>query len=422
MPADGTVVAQPLKRIAGYLVAGGLGVYALVSAVGITPATIALLVAIVGAAFLWTDRSDIPFVRPVLIAVAAFVLVKVFTGLLAIDPGRGLRGILHFWPWLAFMAVPFVWRTGPRREVLFRLLALSVIGVSIYSVWQYFFGQDLWRGVPMPETLGHYPAYGFFGNYQTWAGFAVCTALFFGGLLTGRARPKWLFALAALLALVAAFTAQIRGVLVGLPVGAIVIMASSRRGRWLGVAGLLLIAGAVLVAPGMRYRFLELWPRTLNPDITISRIFIWKAAWAMGADHPLTGVGPGNFRDTYDSYKGRPDAPTMGHAHNEWVNEWATSGLLGVAAFSWVVAAVGLALWRRRHTLSGGARGALAAWVGLAAASMVQCHFSDEEVLMVAVFVAAVGLLPEPPEADEVQVGTNSDTGRLTAAGARHSL
>jgi O-antigen ligase len=177
-------------------------------------------------------------------------------------------------------------------------------------------------------------------------------------------------------------------------------MVLHRKGRrWflaaLGVAILL-----VVLSPGMRFRFGNLWGRALNPKVDISRIYIWKTSWQMGLQRPLIGVGPGNFETEYARVKDWPEARVLTHAHNEYLHEWATSGLLGIGAFIWLIFVVARALWRRRGDPGSLAPAALAVWVGMAAAALFQCHYTDEEVLMALVFVAALGLLPAAQRAD----------------------
>jgi O-antigen ligase len=401
MRTGGTPPSNPLTRTAGGLIFVGLAGYALVAPVSITAATITLLTALVGAVPLWLRRMQAPYVRSVTTVVLVYLAIKFLTGLTAIDMASGVRGFTKLWPYLVFMIVPLTVHCGPRRAILLRLLAWSVAAVSAYAILQHFIGYEFWRGYDLPELAGRYAALGLFDNQQTWSGVALAATLFFGTLAAYHSRDRWLFAVAGLLALGGTIASHIRGPLVGIAAGvAVLVVISGRRGRRVALAMLGVTVLAVLLSPGLHLRMRNLQIRTLNPDVVVSRIFIWKTAWAIGADRPLLGAGPGNFRQAYGVHMSRPDAPTMGHAHNEWLNEWATSGISGVIAYSALLVVVLLALWKRRHGASGAAAAALVAWTGLACAALFQCHFTDEEVLMAAVFIAAVGLLPDPEAAD----------------------
>src|SRR5437762_12045914 len=66
------------------------------------------------------------------------------------------------------------------------------------------------------------------------------------------------------------------------------------------------------------------------------RLVLWRAAARMVRAHPLTGVGPDNFRLAYGDYAGieHPD-PRM-HSNNMYVEVLAGSGVIGFAAFAWL--------------------------------------------------------------------------------------
>jgi hypothetical protein len=66
------------------------------------------------------------------------------------------------------------------------------------------------------------------------------------------------------------------------------------------------------------------------------RLVLWRAAVRMFAAHPLTGVGPDNFRLTYGAYAGIADADPRTHSNNMYLELLAGGGLLVGAAFGWL--------------------------------------------------------------------------------------
>src|SRR4051812_43479192 len=66
------------------------------------------------------------------------------------------------------------------------------------------------------------------------------------------------------------------------------------------------------------------------------RLVLWGAAARMVAAHPLTGVGPDNFRLEYGPYAGisQPD-PRM-HSNNMYIEVLAGTGIIGGLAFMWL--------------------------------------------------------------------------------------
>ncbi len=325
---------------------------------------------------------------------AVYGAVKLVTSVLALDPGKGIYELVQYWPYLILAVVPLTQEYGPSRERLLRVLAVSCMVVSIYAIWQHFMGYEYWHGRQLSGIEGRYRVAGLFSHPQTWAGFTLVATLFFGSLATTARSDRRMFAVTSLICLVANFTSNTRGALIGLIAGVILMALGNVRMRRVSLAMLGLMIVGVALSPGIQYRFNRIPTLELDPDQTNSRLYIWTTSISMGASRPLIGVGPGNFRDSYVRFCRIPPKFTLGHAHNEWIHEWATSGLLGVLSFSALLALMSRALWKRHRLGSTHAWPALVAWVGLAAASLVQCHFRDEEVLMLILFVVALGLMP----------------------------
>ncbi len=68
-----------------------------------------------------------------------------------------------------------------------------------------------------------------------------------------------------------------------------------------------------------------------------SRSMIWQAALRMIADHPLVGIGPGNFQREYLRYQ-QYFPPylewAVPHPHNAFLDLWLEGGVLGVTGFA----------------------------------------------------------------------------------------
>jgi len=65
------------------------------------------------------------------------------------------------------------------------------------------------------------------------------------------------------------------------------------------------------------------------------RIRIWKAGWRMFLDHPVLGVGAGQFSTAYGTvYSGREHGPWM-RPHNLLIQVGCELGLVGLVAFGY---------------------------------------------------------------------------------------
>jgi hypothetical protein len=104
-------------------------------------------------------------------------------------------------------------------------------------------------------------------------------------------------------------------------------------------------------------------PRVTLPDrgarVHPSRAVFWKAAAQMTVARPLTGVGPDNFRLLYGDYASLRSADPRLNSHNMFLEVLAGGGLLGAAAFAWL-------LWRTGTVLRRAARAATGIWMPLA--------------------------------------------------------
>lgn len=104
------------------------------------------------------------------------------------------------------------------------------------------------------------------------------------------------------------------------------------------------------------------------------RAYTWAGAWGMVRDNPVMGTGAGSFKTIYPAYR-KPQIfyiekihnNETQHAENEYLEQWATSGTVGLALFLWMVFFVLYAGFRalkaRRAAPPGEALNAQRAWL-----------------------------------------------------------
>lgn len=131
---------------------------------------------------------------------------------------------------------------------------------------------------------------------------------------------------------------------------------------------------------------------------TIERLAHWQAAEGMITDHPWFGVGFGNYEIAYPLYRTLYWVNGLGHAHNYYLNIWAETGVVGLAAYCafwfYVIArtvrvAVGNGARRIRDT-NWIVLGILGAWLHLAAHNIVDNLYVANLFLVVGVFLGLV--------------------------------
>jgi O-antigen ligase len=87
-------------------------------------------------------------------------------------------------------------------------------------------------------------------------------------------------------------------------------------------------------------------PRTLQQEWSRpGRLALWWAGALMLADHPMTGVGPDNFRLQYGRYLGLADPDPRLHSNSLYIEVLAGTGLLGAAAFAFFFSRVAMEAW-----------------------------------------------------------------------------
>jgi O-antigen ligase len=195
------------------------------------------------------------------------------------------------------------------------------------------------------------------------------------------------------------------------------IILNFTRGVWLGC----FLAGAYLVfrwkpkalwalpvlaallylgAPSLvRERFYKAAHPTRDPSLSI-RLEMWGVALKMIRAHPWVGVGPNNIEEVYDLYMPPGKMPELGyhnHFHNDFLQFGAERGLPCLAAWVWLMAALGWYTRKLRRdadlrtvTSQGWVVDAsLAAWLAFLAEGCFEFNFGTSPVLMVFLFVTS---------------------------------
>ena len=119
----------------------------------------------------------------------------------------------------------------------------------------------------------------------------------------------------------------------------------SRQLKWLLVIGLL---GGGLVIFGLRFQ--SYFAR--GATSVGARFDYWNVAARVAINHPAFGRGPGTFQRPYESQK-RPDAEMARLAHNDYLEQFSDSGLVGGLTYlAWIALLLGT-LGRRVWTEGG---------------------------------------------------------------------
>jgi putative inorganic carbon (hco3(-)) transporter len=242
---------------------------------------------------------------------------------------------------------------------------------------------------------------GFMGHWMNFSGQQMLAALGLAAflLLARRAGKIWWIVMAvAAASIVLSFT---RGVWLGCLVGGVYLIARWKP-RWLLVIPILLLAGYLASPRLVRERVQLAFHPTRDPALSI-RFEMWRNGWRMIQAHPWLGVGPNNIVEVYDLYLPPGKPPEVGyhnHLHNNFIQFAAERGLPCLAAWIWLMVALGWHAWRIRRRLARSAQAwiadaALAGWLAFVVEGCFEFNFGTSPVLMVFLFVMSTPFVAE---------------------------
>lgn len=276
------------------------------------------------------------------------------------------------------------------REERIGRAVLVVLFVSALIATAYALAEFLARGGVFPTRVR-----GAAGHPLTYGGQALLLiSLAFA--IAARARERrWRLGAAGLLLLLlpALLGSYTRSAWLGVVTAAAVIVALARA-RWLFALAAVVAVGLAVLPSGYRERALS----SLDPASrwNVERVYMWAAGVRIFRDHPITGVGLQDFAKVYERYKS-PDAhERAGHLHSVWFHVAATMGVIGLVALVALIVglfrAAGLGMRarlrdrapppERRTWISTAIQlGVVAGLAGFLVAGLFEWNFGDEELL-----------------------------------------
>jgi O-antigen ligase len=156
-----------------------------------------------------------------------------------------------------------------------------------------------------------------------------------------------------------------------------------------------ILALGYLGAPGLIRERLHLAMHPKNEPALSIRLEMWGVAARMIRAHPWAGVGPNNIEEVYDLYLPPHTTPEVGyhnHFHNDYLQMAAERGLPCLAAWIWLMGALGWGIWKIRPRLTRQrwiADAALAALMAFLLEGFFEFNFGTSPVLMAFLFVTS---------------------------------
>jgi O-antigen ligase len=193
--------------------------------------------------------------------------------------------------------------------------------------------------------------FGPYVNRNHFAGFAeLLIPISLVPLILGKVRRerRFVIGLFSLILIVALFLSASRGGLVSLGVELLfvvsIILLQRAGTKHLLTGGIVLVAAISLVSwlgvNQILSRFASLQTLEVHEN---KRASMRHGAWRIFLDHPLLGAGLGAFETVYPSYESIYDGKIVDHAHNDYLEALAETGILGGLCCAWFIALLLLA-------------------------------------------------------------------------------
>lgn len=335
-------------------------------------AVITLLLVLWGARAWGTGRLDV-HLPPLTLPGLGLILAGALSLVNATSLGMGLQSlaVLTYFALFYLYLANAVEDTGTLQLYLGAIL-LAAFGTALYGLLQ---DHGLVPGKP-GVTSGPAAMISSLGNPNYLAGF-LSYLLLPGAWLSWQVRARWLkllfllcVGLSGYVMLLAGAIGPRLGLLGGLAVlvlGGTLSRLSARALRRLGVAvlvGTLLLTALWFVVPtpqdgeagplgGVKATLIAFWRENSGR----TRSWDWWVGWEMFRDRPLLGVGLGNYKVNFLTYKARflqtPQGaaydfyiPRAVQAHNDYVQALAETGILGALAVLWLLVSLIVTAWR----------------------------------------------------------------------------
>lgn len=283
--------------------------------------------------------------------------------------GGYIRRMLPF-----FLVILFINDLAKLRFIILAIVG-SIFLADICAVWQ--------------GLNGNFRANGFFGNPMTLGGFLImltpCIMIF---LLKKQkiCTNKKVIALILFASLLALFFNGTRGSWVAIAImipGLLCFILNS----WKKIVALICLIGLIGIGtfafvPAFHAKVITI--TDLNYQSNSERFLLWRSSYNMFKDHPLFGIGVGQFSKQYSEHYILPQAkePSLPHAHNNFIHMLGETGIVGIIGFLVLIGYFlwfGIYHWYKKNNIVG--LMLVASLVGLLLQGMTEFNFGNAAVM-----------------------------------------
>ncbi len=314
-----------IKNKESILFFGGWSLIAFLSTLGNTSLGLLLLLIYTGYKLWKKEISFFNYHKSTYKITGLFLLWALISSIFAYDKGLALLSLF------GYALVLYIIFFGAKKLIIYRsflekllvpLLSTGITISSIYTLYNYFI-----VGMNRSESL-------FVRINGTGTLMAFSSIFLIAYFEYNKSIKKYLILIPTILSISALLLTFSRGALLGFLSGFIIYNLKSRKSISILLIILVILFSTIYLIPQLNNRVLSIFSLEKNQN----RIFIWESTIDMIKDHPLLGIGPGNFSIVYPEYRS-PEAIEKNHpfAHNIFLNMAVELGLVGLIIFSIII-------------------------------------------------------------------------------------
>lgn len=280
------------------------------------------------------DRKNRPYarIRPWLMP-CGLLLAAGIIGVVVAPDTRAALGLLRAYlvePVLFFLVFQAVADDALRKRAAVALVVSGTVVALIALLQPLVAPHTLWEGVRATSVYSFPNAVGLF-----LAPIVVLAA----GMVFGRGRKFSAatagYAIAAVLMFAALVAAQSEGAVVGVAAGLLALgLLHAKARKPTMIVAIAAIALILVIPPARHFAAEKLLLRDWSG--TVRRI-TWEETVHMLRDRPLTGAGLSGYPILMRAYHKATAIEIFQYPHNVVLNIWSELGLLGLAAFGWIL-------------------------------------------------------------------------------------
>ena len=286
------------------------------------------------------------------------------------------------------------------RKQAFMLLIFSAMLAGIYGIFQFFNGVEYLRDKSLSPYGNFYRSIGGYSFFLTFAGnqllvFAIVFAFFLSDKNSKKTRIFLI--VSGIIIILSIMTTFGRSAWLG--VGLIILLGTFIVNKKYFLYSIILLSTGILIlffiSPEFKDRFISMF---YVSNTNQYRLTIWGTAWNMFIHHPFFGTGHGFFQDYFQIFKAPGLYDRSGHAHNDFLNVAATTGIFGLVSWlsmwiSWFYFA--FKTYCKKAIQITDKNLIFAGILGLSAilfASLFQCYYTDLENNLLWWFILSAGV------------------------------